>query len=123
MPNIAPTTTAAARQPAQDAADNTDRYMLRVAEHLEGLPPAERLPFLKGQRRRWVSLYERFCTRVESGLPTEFDESVTDYLLTIAALDQRIGLENRKAAVIPTEPNVPDHAADGWAPEPSGIGS
>jgi len=110
----------AAPQPAQDTSDNTDRYMGRVAQHLEGLPPAERLPFLKGQRRRWISLYERFCDRVECGWKPEFDENATDYLLTIAALDQRIGLEARKAAVIPTEANdVPDYAQDGFSPPPT----
>jgi hypothetical protein len=85
--------------PSQEVQDNTDRFMLRVAEHLETLPtPAARVAWLSKQRARWIVLFERFAERIDSGRKPEFGETAWDYQLTICALDARLALEKRRAA-------------------------
>jgi hypothetical protein len=70
--------------------DPAARYMQRVEEHLEGLPPGERVEFLRRQRIKWIALSERFALRIDSGLTPEFGETAWDYALTLAELDKAI---------------------------------
>lgn len=114
MPTIAPESPAGRPEASQDTRDRTERYAERVDEHLASLAPAKRLPWLLEQQRRWIDLSERFADRIDRGLAPEFGETIFDYTLTICALNERIALEQRKAAVIPTEPNE----LPAWCAEP-----
>lgn len=96
----------AARAPKPPArSDRTDRYMQRVREHLEGLAPHERLPFLTSQRTLWIARSERFDEAVTRGTYDDVPDAPTawDYALTIAALNEAIGKE-RAAPEVAVEP-------------------
>jgi hypothetical protein len=90
-----PTLTAPHSDPPPAVSDRTDRWLLRLADHLSTLEPAERVPFLLRQKEAWLRRYEAFAERVDSGRDPEFGEDAFDYLLTLAALDQRIAQERR----------------------------
>jgi len=81
--------------PAASAADPYTRYFARVDQHLEGLPRSERLPFLRGQRTKFLADYELFCRDVDNGIERA-DENATDYVTIIAELGARVAREERQ---------------------------
>ena len=63
----------------------TDSYMLRLKQHLELLPAAERPAFVERQRQAWEARYYHFQELVmadETAPGTAFD-----YVSTIVSLD------------------------------------
>lgn len=105
MPTITSEPPAAAPQPRQDspaavaatpeAQDRTERFCKRLDEHMEGLPRAERLPFLERQRGVWERRYDAFQQRVAANKEPEFGETAWDYRFTIDEISKRIGREQR----------------------------
>ena len=75
----------------------TEPYLIRLAEHLAQLPPAERKPFVTRQRERWEGLYLQFQLLVgcddqpsDTLAAPERSEGGTawDYAETIGALEK-----------------------------------
>lgn len=83
-------------RPAAPVSARTDRYMARVASHLEGLPKSERVPFLQRERVKWITRSEQFAAHIDAGGSPNSDETVDDYVLTIMALTSRITQEQRQ---------------------------
>lgn len=73
--------------------DRPERFGKRLDEHMEGLPRAERLPFLIRQLGVWERRYDAFQLRVDAGEAPEWGESATDYVITIADIQSRIARE------------------------------
>lgn len=95
------TTTAGTRQAAQDEPNPTDRYLARVREQLDGLPPHKRLAFVCAERTKFLIEYARFENRMGKNKAPRPGESAAEYIITIAALGKLKGAIERRNAVIP----------------------
>lgn len=70
--------------------DRTDRYLERLDQYLEILPPSERLAFVSRQEVEWIARYERFLAEDEAGTiapaPGDDPPHASDYVCTISAI-------------------------------------
>lgn len=71
--------------------DRTARYSARVDERLAATPSvADRRAFLKNELAKWEDRFGEFMRSIDSGEPTNSDETAWDYVNTICALNERL---------------------------------
>lgn len=66
----------------------TEPYLMRLAEHLVQLPPAERKPFILRQRESWEARYLAFQLNIGHDGEPDGDTTAWDYAETIGALEK-----------------------------------